>query len=128
MKLTTFFHASLLMGLFFLPQVSSADPAADVDKDLMYFIEETNDKLNSDLALKLKAESLEGADMMVELTQMVEEHFTVWAKSKKATQLATASKQYSMEIAELVRTDNFEAAVQKSIALSNNCKSCHQLF
>jgi hypothetical protein len=94
----------------------------------MYFIEETNDKLNSDLALKLKAESIEGADMMIELTQMVEEHFTVWAKNQKATQLAKTSLQTAINIAELVRADEFEAAAEKGIELSNNCESCHQLF
>lgn len=81
MKLMLFFRTLFFISWCFSPQLSCADFDPEVDKDLMYFIEETNDKLNSDLALKLKAESVEGADMMVELTQMVEEHFASWAKS-----------------------------------------------
>jgi hypothetical protein len=128
MKLKVLLQTATLLSVFYYPQITSADNLPDVDKDLMYFIEETNDKLNSDLALKLKAESIEGADMMIELTQMVEEHFTAWAKNQKATQLAKTSLQTAINIAELVRADEFEAAAEKGIELSNNCESCHQLF
>jgi hypothetical protein len=128
MKLFVLLQTITLLGLFFYPQITLADDAPDVDKDLMYFIEETNDKLRSDLALKRKEDSIESADMMIELTQMVEEHFTIWAKNEKATQLAKTSQQNAIDIAKLVRVNKFDEAIQKGIELSNNCESCHQLF
>lgn len=128
MKLFVLLPTFTLLVLFFYPQITFADNEPDVDKDLMYFIEETNDKLSSDLALKHKEESIESADMMIELTQMVEEHFSTWAKNVKATQLAKTSRQNAIDIAQLVRVDKFNEAIQKSIELSNNCESCHKLF
>jgi DNA-binding SARP family transcriptional activator len=105
-----------------------AESNPDVDKDLMYFMEETVDRLNADLAMKRKQESLEGADLMVELSHMVEEHFLSWVGNERAIKLATEGKQHSMKIADLLRAEEYDAAVQESIALSSNCKSCHELF
>lgn len=102
------------------------DPGVDID--LMHFMEETNDQLTSDLAIRDKNNILEGAQMLAELLQMVEEHFNSWNQSETALVIARKSTTIAMDIVAAAELGEFETATQKGIELSNQCENCHKIF
>ncbi|AWB69188.1 hypothetical protein C2869_22055 (plasmid) [Saccharobesus litoralis] len=118
----------LCCGLVF--SLNAKSPPADlaIDIDLMNFMEETNDSLTSNIALKNRDGALDDARLLNELFILLEEHFIELGDHPEGLQLAKKSTALTIKLNDEITSGNYKLATQLGINLSNTCKSCHEKF
>jgi len=100
----------------------------EMEMDLMQNIEDVNKSLASNIALQRVDPSLEDANQLTSMFEVVEAHFIKKGDAENAVDLSKKSKQLSQDIAKLVTEKNFDTATNLATDLSRACKSCHTFY
>jgi hypothetical protein len=119
----------LLVLVYFSTIFSTAVFAEEeMEMDLMQNIEDVNKSLASNIALQRVDPSLEDANQLTSMFEVVEAHFVKKGDAENAVDLSKKSKQLSQDIAKLVTEKNFDTATNLATDLSRACKSCHTFY
>lgn len=100
----------------------------EIDSDLMLAIEEINDSLASNIALREKRASVVDAKELELMFAEVDKFYATKADADEAIKLVKKSLDLASEIVRTVEADNFDSAAGLATDLSRTCKTCHNFY
>lgn len=118
----------IFLGFLLVLTTSVKSAQAELDMDLMQAIEDTNKSLSSNIAIKDQKASTSDAKELEQMFSKVETYFVEKGDAPDAVDLATKSKELSLEIVKSVTAQDFDSATNAATTISRNCRTCHTFY